>query len=75
MTPADKRDNEFYDLRLEIAIVKKDIESLQINVGEIKEEIGEIKGWATKAFWIVAGAIILQLTTFVLNGGLHAIIK
>ena len=67
----EKSTSDFYEVKVEIAIVKKDIEQLQKDVAEIKTEISEIKGWAMKAFWIVAGAILLQATTFVLNGGLN----
>jgi hypothetical protein len=74
MPPSDKKD-DLLDLKIELAIVKKDIEQLQKDVDDIKTEIYEIKSWAMKAFWIVAGAVILQVTTFLLNGGLHAISK
>jgi hypothetical protein len=70
MAPSDKS-NDFFELKVELAIVKKDIEQLKKDVDEIKEEISDIKGWAMKAFWIIAGAVILQATTFILNGGLN----
>lgn len=72
MPPADRSSSsDIYELKVELAIMKKDIEQLQKDVENIQEEISEIKGWAMKAFWIVAGAVLLQVTTFVLNGGLN----
>jgi chromosome segregation ATPase len=67
--------DEYNDMKVEVALVKKDVEQLREDVKEIKNEISNIKGWAVKAFWIVATAIILQATNFVLSGGLNGIAK
>lgn len=69
------REEILNEVKLDVALVKKDVEQLREDDKETKDEISNIKAWAVKAFWIVATAIILQATNFVLNGGLNVLSK
>ena len=60
----DERDKNLKD---QLQRMQDEISALRT---ETRDEIKSIKGVGTKALWIVAGAVILAITTWVLKGGL-----
>lgn len=60
----DERDKNLKD---QLQRMQDEISALRT---ETRDEIKSIKGVGTKALWIVAGAVILAITTWTLKGGL-----
>ena len=60
----DERDKNLKD---QLQRMQDEISALRT---ETRDEIKSIKGVGTKALWIVAGAVILAITTWALKGGL-----
>lgn len=60
------------DLRIEIAVLKRDLDAIKHDVDEIKEELRAIRGYVVKAILGIAGIIGVVLVRWVLMGGLSA---
>lgn len=58
------------DLRIEIAVIKKDLDAIKRDVDEIKAELRAIRGYVVKAILGIGGVVGIVLVRWVIMGGL-----
>lgn len=69
------KEEDYWNLRLEIVNLKKDQERTNENLEDVKEELHSLKKWISNGVWVIASGILLSFTKFILEGGLNGIIK
>jgi hypothetical protein len=79
MSPIQDQDDDRHglvssDLKVEFALMGRDIDLLKKQSEEIKKELSTLKGYFTKAFMGAAGLVGLYFIDWLLTGGISHVV-